>query len=82
MVNPTQLQDHQNRPVLLASKRTLIHGLLQGIISQTTFVISREWISPAAVAYIAYRLLENAGAHLDMLNEYDFYLMPLVNPDG
>ena len=42
----------------------------------------REWISPAAVAYIAYRLLENAGAHLDMLNEYDFYLMPLVNPDG
>ena len=45
-------------------------------------VLSREWISPAAVAYIAYRLLENAGAHLDILNEYDFYLMPLVNPDG
>ena len=42
----------------------------------------REWISPAAVAYIAHELLEKAGKHADMLREYDFYLMPLVNPDG
>ena len=43
---------------------------------------AREWISPATVTYIIHELLENAGSHVDILSEYDFYVMPLVNPDG
>lgn len=42
----------------------------------------REWISPATVSYIVYELLENAGSHADILDNYDFYVMPIVNPDG
>ena len=43
---------------------------------------AREWISPATVAYITQELLVNAGNHIDILSEYDFYVMPLINPDG
>ena len=43
---------------------------------------AREWISPATVAYIMSELLNNADNHANILNEYDFYLMPIINPDG
>ena len=43
---------------------------------------AREWISPATVTYIIHELLENAGSHVDILSKYDFYVMPLINPDG
>ena len=43
---------------------------------------AREWISPATVAYITTELLHNAEQHADILNEFDFYIMPLINPDG
>ena len=43
---------------------------------------AREWISPATVAYIMSELLNNADNHANILNEYDFYVMPIINPDG
>ena len=43
---------------------------------------AREWISPATVAYIMSELLSNADIHSDILDEFDFYAMPLINPDG
>ena len=43
---------------------------------------AREWISPATVTHIIHELLENAQSHADILSVYDFYVMPLVNPDG
>jgi murein tripeptide amidase MpaA len=43
---------------------------------------AREWISPAAVSYMAFQLLENSECHEDILNNYDIYVMPIVNPDG
>ena len=43
---------------------------------------AREWISPASVMYIIHELLEKSGHHLTMLKKYDFYIMPMMNPDG
>ena len=43
---------------------------------------AREWISPASVMYIVHELLEKSGHHLSMLTKYDFYIMPMMNPDG
>ncbi len=45
-------------------------------------VHAREWVSPAAVTYMAYELLENWRDHENILDEYDIYIMPIVNPDG
>ena len=43
---------------------------------------AREWISPATVTYIMTELLNNAEEHADILDKFDFYVMPLINPDG
>ncbi|XP_023337443.1 carboxypeptidase B isoform X2 [Eurytemora carolleeae] len=43
---------------------------------------AREWISPAAVSYLLMELVENTNTHSDLLNQYDVYVMPVMNPDG
>ncbi|KAH9529095.1 hypothetical protein DERF_003002 [Dermatophagoides farinae] len=47
---------------------------------------AREWISPAFVTHFANRLLtgyENQDADIKKLMEtFDFYIVPLLNPDG
>ncbi|MCH2115232.1 MAG: hypothetical protein MK171_10030 [Pirellulales bacterium] len=46
---------------------------------------AREWISPMANMYAAEQLLEQYGTSnstMEMLNEVDFYVIPVVNPDG
>ena len=57
-------------------------GVTKPVIWIDGGIHAREWISPATVTYIIHELLENAGSHVDILSEYDFYVMPLVNPDG
>lgn len=37
------------------------------------------------VEYLAYNMIENYGRDsfwTDVLNSYDFYILPVVNPDG
>ncbi|XP_071481923.1 carboxypeptidase B-like [Diadema antillarum] len=46
---------------------------------------AREWITPATVMYITNKLLENYGTDSDateILNTFDFVIVPLANPDG
>jgi len=43
---------------------------------------AREWISPAAVTFILRELVENNTAHPDLLENLDWYILPVVNPDG
>jgi murein tripeptide amidase MpaA len=43
---------------------------------------AREWISPAVVTYIINQLVTNSSAYAHILDNIDFYLLPLVNPDG
>ncbi|EDV97049.1 carboxypeptidase B [Drosophila grimshawi] len=43
---------------------------------------AREWISPAAVIYAIGELVDNYEAHADLLLDYDWVILPVVNPDG
>ncbi|KAK4122034.1 hypothetical protein N657DRAFT_622621 [Parathielavia appendiculata] len=48
-------------------------------------VHAREWITAKVVEYITYQLLveyNNDTAVTAILNNYDFYILPFVNPDG
>ncbi|XP_069113551.1 carboxypeptidase B-like [Argopecten irradians] len=46
---------------------------------------AREWIAPAVVLYMIDQLANNPNNDPDiasLLDKFDFYLVPLVNPDG
>ncbi|XP_052750579.1 carboxypeptidase A2-like isoform X2 [Galleria mellonella] len=46
---------------------------------------AREWISPAVATWIMQALIEGEkgqGADYEMLKQADFYIMPVLNPDG
>ena len=46
---------------------------------------AREWVSPMATMYAAEHLLNQYSTDssiMDMLDEVDFYVIPVVNPDG
>ncbi|KAI9843522.1 MAG: hypothetical protein M1837_006276 [Sclerophora amabilis] len=48
-------------------------------------VHAREWITTMVVEYLAYNLLSNFDTNADvknLVNKYDFYIFPIVNPDG
>lgn len=43
---------------------------------------AREWISPAFVTWLIHELVENYAAHPQYLDDIDWYIMPVINPDG
>jgi len=44
---------------------------------------AREWLAPSTVMYMAYKLVSGSkGATKSLLDKYDWYFMPVVNPDG
>ena len=43
---------------------------------------AREWIAPATAMYILYRLVENAWEFPELVNNFDWYILPIANPDG
>ncbi|CAH0720785.1 unnamed protein product, partial [Brenthis ino] len=46
---------------------------------------AREWIAPAVATWMIHNLVEGdkgSGADHEMLNMADFYIMPVMNPDG
>ncbi|XP_026742805.1 zinc carboxypeptidase A 1-like [Trichoplusia ni] len=46
---------------------------------------AREWIAPAVATWMIHALVEgekDKGAEYEMLKEADFYIMPVLNPDG
>ena len=43
---------------------------------------AREWISPAVVTWMMKELIENDSKHPDLTVKLDWYILPVVNPDG
>ncbi|XP_036336867.1 carboxypeptidase B-like [Rhagoletis pomonella] len=43
---------------------------------------ANEWISPATVVFSIGELVENFEEHAELLNDYDWIVLPVVNPDG
>ncbi|XP_045034292.1 carboxypeptidase B [Daphnia magna] len=43
---------------------------------------AREWISPSFVTWVIRELVENYAAHPQYVDNIDWYIMPVVNPDG
>ncbi|XP_055840766.1 carboxypeptidase B-like [Episyrphus balteatus] len=43
---------------------------------------AREWISPAAVVYVIEQLVENYEENKELLADYNWVIMPVVNADG
>ncbi|XP_071540497.1 carboxypeptidase B-like [Panulirus ornatus] len=43
---------------------------------------AREWIAPATAMYILHRLVEFSWEDPDLIKQFNWYIMPLVNPDG
>lgn len=42
---------------------------------------SREWLSPAVCLQIINSLVKDPESQ-ELLEEYEFYVLPLINPDG
>lgn len=43
---------------------------------------AREWIAPAMVLYIINQLVENSTANSALTDAVDWYILPVLNPDG
>jgi len=43
---------------------------------------AREWIAPAVATYIINEFVENRDQYTSILDNMDFYILPVVNPDG
>ncbi|KAF1973766.1 hypothetical protein BU23DRAFT_505937 [Bimuria novae-zelandiae CBS 107.79] len=57
-------------------------GSQKGVVWHGT-VHAREWITTMVVEYAAYQLLTSTNADdASYKNKYDFYIFPIVNPDG
>jgi carboxypeptidase A4 len=57
-------------------------GSKKGVVWHST-VHAREWITTMTVEYAAYQLLTSTNADDKAFKDkYDFYILPIVNPDG
>ncbi|KAH8239466.1 hypothetical protein KR032_004654 [Drosophila birchii] len=43
---------------------------------------AREWIAHAGGLYVIHQLVENFAANSDLLKDFDWIILPVVNPDG
>ena len=71
---------------MITDTRSTIRLLLVLIFLTTLQLITpgihaREWISPATVTYVMNELITNPQ-HGRLLNMFDFFILPVTNPDG
>jgi len=43
---------------------------------------AREWVAPAMALYIINQLVENNAANSALTDAVDWYILPVLNPDG
>ena len=52
------------------------------LISFLAGIHANEWITPAALTWMVNELVENADSYGCILDRFDWYFVPMVNPDG
>uniref|UniRef100_A0A1I8NVL3 Peptidase M14 domain-containing protein n=1 Tax=Stomoxys calcitrans TaxID=35570 RepID=A0A1I8NVL3_STOCA len=52
------------------------------VIFMDAGIHAREWIAPAGALYVIYQLVENFAENAHLLKDYDWVILPVVNPDG
>ncbi|CAI2308655.1 unnamed protein product [Caenorhabditis sp. 36 PRJEB53466] len=79
-------QSHENRTLLvmkITGKRNPLGSKISMWIDGG--IHAREWISPAVAMYMAHELIlgyENDAAVAKLMDHIDFYILPVMNPDG
>ncbi|CAL2030126.1 unnamed protein product [Caenorhabditis brenneri] len=79
-------QSHENRTLLvmkITGKRNPLGSKISMWIDGG--IHAREWISPATAMYIAHELIlgyENDATVAKLMDHIDFYILPVMNPDG
>ncbi|CAF0893378.1 unnamed protein product [Didymodactylos carnosus] len=77
---------YENRSLLIAKIGILPFNSLRRSIWLDSGIHAREWLSTATVLYTIARLINGTLArdnHIrELIDNYDFYFMPVVNPDG
>lgn len=74
---------HENRSIKVITIST--NGKVNGsrpIVLLDGGIHAREWASHMAVVYLIYQLVERSAENMDLLNNTDWVIMPVVNPDG
>lgn len=54
----------------------------KNVILMDAGIHAREWIAPATALYVIQQLVENYEKNSHLLANYDWIIVPLVNPDG
>ncbi|XP_011180717.2 carboxypeptidase B [Zeugodacus cucurbitae] len=54
----------------------------KNVILMDAGIHAREWIAPAAALYVIQQLVENYEQNSHLLTNYDWVIVPLINPDG
>lgn len=76
-------KSYENRDLRMLKIST---GSNRPIIFIDSLIHSREWITGATTMYFAQYLVDgwnnNVAAVRNILNAYDFYILPVLNPDG
>ncbi|XP_075159944.1 carboxypeptidase B1-like [Haematobia irritans] len=52
------------------------------VIFMDAGIHAREWIAPAGALYVIHQLVENFSENAHLLKDYDWVILPVVNPDG
>lgn len=79
----TQATTIEGRPIkyIRISNNTDGHNKKRTIIIDAG-VHSREWIAAPTALYVIKQLVENTTYHVDLINQFDWIILPMVNPDG
>ena len=57
-------------------------AIAQNIIPSPAGMHANEWITPSALTWMVNELVENSDAYDCILDRFDWYFVPMVNPDG
>ncbi|XP_068142451.1 carboxypeptidase B1 [Drosophila tropicalis] len=75
-------QSYENRDLKLITITNGDGKTGKNVIFLDAGIHAREWIAPAEALYVIYQLVENFAANSALLKDYDWVILPVVNPDG